>query len=209
MNNKTGAEVSFELDDNNKLNVRINTERLTLESVTVEDTKTYYDNLYSDKSVMNLYATGNIQSLEYVKGRVDTWVKRYEKNDVFSSLTVRKNDDDSFVGQVVADYSEKVGQSELSYLFAKKNWNKGYASEAVGAVVGEWVNKVVEKGYRINKKLDNPEGERFTFIFATARPDNPASVKILENTCKMHKYCEQERFGHLRNYYKKDITPLR
>ncbi|WP_162297612.1 GNAT family N-acetyltransferase [Wolbachia endosymbiont of Folsomia candida] len=209
MKNETRADVSFELDDNNKLNVRVDTERLTLESVTAEDAKTYYDNLWSDRSVMELYATGSTQNLQYAKERVDTWVERYKKNDAFSSLTVRKNDDDSFVGQVVAGYGEQVGQSELAYLFAKKNWKQGYGSEAVGAVVNSWVAEVVQRDYRVNKKSDNPKGEKFTSIFAVARPDNPASVRILENTCKMHKYDEQEKFGHSRNYYKKDITSSR
>lgn len=86
-----------------------------------------------------------------------------------------KNDADEFLGHVVAGHGDVPGQSELAFLFMPQHWCQGFGTEAVAAIVKEYAPATVKQGYTL-------DGEPLNKITATAKPDNPASVRILEKT---------------------------
>lgn len=51
------------------------------------------------------------------------------------------------------------------------------------------------------------EGKTLEKITATARPDNPGSVKILEKL-GMHKISEEEKYGALRHHFSINLSEL-
>ncbi len=94
-------------------------------------------------------------------------------------------------------HGDEPGQSELAYLFMKNHWGKGFGTEAVTALVKEYAPATVMEGYTL-------EGKTLENITATARSDNPASVKILEKL-KMHKIGEEEKYESLRQHFSINI----
>ena len=196
------SDVNFFLDDDRALTVRIDTERLWLRSVqATEEDYGDYVSLYGDPEVMSKFATGDTKPRASVEARInDTWARRWRENDPYSSLAVFKNDSDEFLGHVVIGHGDAPGESELAYLFMKKHWGNGFGTEAVTAVVKEYAPATVKEGYTL-------EGKALEVIMATARPDNPYSVKILEKL-GMDKTGEEEKHGALRHHFAIDLSEL-
>lgn len=195
-------EVNFFVDEHDALAVTIDTERLHIRSVqSTEKDFSSYATLFGDQEVMGKFATGQTKTREDMESRIrDVWVKRWHQNDPYSGLAVFKNDTDEFLGHVVIGYGEAAGQSELAYLFMRNHWDKGFGTETVTAVVKEYAPATVEEGYTI-------DGKALEKITATARPDNPSSVKILARL-GMHKIGEDVKYGALRHHFTIDLSEL-
>jgi len=196
------AEVNFFIDEHKALAVTIDTERLHIRSVEPsEEDFNSYATLFGDQEVMVKFATGQTKTREDMETRIkDVWVKRWHQNDPYSSFAVFKNDTDDFLGHVVIGHGDAAGQSELAYLFMKSHWGKGFGTEAVTAVVKEYAPATIEEGYTL-------DGKTLEMITATARPDNPGSVRILEKL-GMHKIGEEEKYGALRHHFSIDLAEL-
>ena len=194
------SEVNFFLNEREELTVTIDTDRLHIRSVEASDCSSYAA-LFSDEDVMSKYGFGQTKTQEETESRVkDMWVKRWHQRDPYAGLAVFNNDTDDFLGHVVIGHGDEPGQSELAYLFMKNYWNKRYGSEAVTAVVKDYAPATVAEGYTL-------EGKPLETITATARPDNPASVKILEKL-GMHKIGEEEKYGAVRHHFSIDLSEL-
>lgn len=201
----SSVEVSFEETEERALEVTITTERLYLTSITTKDSFPLYSEIYGDPQVMEKFASGVTRSQKETEDRVAGWIKRWNRQDPYSGLCVTKQEDDKFIGQVVLGYGDQKGESELAYLFSKKIWQQGFGQEAVGAVVKNYAPELAARHYPVNQETDYAGS--LTDIVSTSRQDNPASIKILEK-CGFKKEGENEKFGHLRNLYKKSVTAI-
>jgi ribosomal-protein-alanine N-acetyltransferase len=196
------SEVNFFLNEHDALTVTIDTDRLHIRSVEAsEENYVSYAALFGDQDVMSKFATGQTKTREEMETRIkDVWVKRWYQNDPYTGLAAFKKDTDEFLGHVVIGHGDAPGQSELAYLFMKNHWGKGFGTEAVTAVVKEYAPATVMEGYTL-------EGKTLEKITATARPDNPGSVKILEKL-GMHKIGEEEKYGALRHHFSINLSEL-
>jgi RimJ/RimL family protein N-acetyltransferase len=195
---KENTVISFERDGENHLNVIIETKRLHLESVKKEDTDNYV-NLFAKPNNRAKFADGQPLAPEKTAVAVTNWVARWEDNNPFSSFAVSQKEQEVFIGHVVLGYGSKRGVSELAYIFDDSYWGKGYGKESVTAVVQEYA-PILNKKYNLkytNKESKAVEWETFNAIEATARNDNPASIKILESV-GLKKISEEVKFGHNR-----------
>ncbi|MBS4168488.1 GNAT family N-acetyltransferase [Parachlamydia sp. AcF125] len=196
------SEVSFFVDEHGVLAVTIETERLHIRSVepSEEDCNSFAA-LFGDKEVMAKFATGQTKTRQDIEKRIkEVWVKRWHQNNPFSGLAVFKKDTDEFIGHVVIGYGGAAGQAELAYLFRKQYWDQGFGTEAVTALVKEYAPAIIKEGYTLG-------GKPLEEIRATARPDNPASVKILKKI-GMHKIGEEEKFGVLRYRFSLNLREI-
>lgn len=187
------SEIYFETNDKNHLAVTIQTERLSMQSVTENDF-VHYSQLFSDAENMAKFCYGNPwDAINELKPCMDTWIKRWYHNDPFSAFTVSKQDTDEFIGHIILDYGDEPGQAEIGYAFDKKNWGKGYGKESVTTVVREYAPELVNRNYKV-------KGEDFAAIVATARPDNEASVKVLQ-AAGLKIVREEFKFNHNRYFF--------
>ena len=202
------SEVSFFLNDRDGLAVTIDTARLHIRSVEAseEDCRSYVG-LFGDPDVMSKYATGLPSRKETIETRIkNVWAKRWQEHDPYSGLAVFIKDTEEFVGHVIIGHGDVSGQSELAYLFMQNHWHKGFGTEAVTSVVTEYAPATVQEGYTL---ADSPleEGAILETITATTRPDNLASVKILEKL-GMYKISEDEKYGTVRHQYSIHLSEL-
>ena len=187
----TYAGVTFKTDAEG-LSVEVRTERLAITSVGFSDTPDYFS-LYGNPDVVQRFADGKTKSLPEVAERVRGWVARWAAGDPYSALTVRRQEDFKFVGAVVLGHGDHPGESELAGLGVLELWGQGLGKEAATAVARDYAPATKELGALRG-------GVPLETITATARPDNPASCKILEG---MGFSCvgEAEKFGALRRFY--------
>lgn len=196
------SEINFFSDDQEGLSVTIDTARLHIRSV--ESKEVEYNNytaLFGDKTVMEKFADGEIMPAEKIRARInDIWVKRWREKSPYAGLAIFKKDTDDFVGHIVLGHKPEGGTSELVYLLHAHQWGKGYGSEAATAVVREYAPATVQEGYILR-------GKPLEAIVATVRPDNTASIRILEKV-GMHFTHTEEKYGALRHYYSIKLSEI-
>lgn len=187
------SEISFYSDDQSGLFVTIDTKRLHIRSI--QPTETEYGNyasLFGDQKVMEKFATGQTKTKEEIRKIHDIWIKRWHEGDPYSGFTVFKKDTNDFLGHVCLGH-RGPGEAEIGYLFHRAYWGKGYGSEAVTAIVKEYAPATVQEGYVLKGKV-------LKKINATTRPDNPASIRILEKVGMNFEGIEK-KYGALRHHY--------
>lgn len=112
--------------------------------------------MYSDIDVMRYIGTGVTIGKEQVKKSVNHWIE-YEKKFGFSNWVVTEKDNDIMIGKCGFNWIPDNSDIEISYLFDKRYWGKGYATEVAGAVLKHGfetigLNRVVGFVYPQNKQ---------------------------------------------------------
>ena len=165
---------------------RILTPHLSIIPVTLNDNTesnktiiTQYISLFANPVTMQKFNKGRPWSTDFILEVLQTYNKEWRQGYPLSGFSVF-NDKDEFIGNVTVEKTEDSesrggGESlELYYIFKPEFWGKGYATEAISAVVNFYIPKVLEK----NLKFDN---QPIKELFATVRLDNIYSKKILDN----------------------------
>ena len=193
------SAVRFDMHEDGSLTTVFQTNRLHLRSVTSSESNLNdYAALFGDPEVMCKYARGVTKTKEEIAERINSeWVKRWHTNDPYSGLAVSLNATGEFLGHAMVEHGDAPGQAELAYFFKKSCWRHGYEKEAAGVLVNEYVPATIRAGYTL-------EGKVLEKIEATARPNNTASVRILEGL-GMLRISEIQKFGALRYLYSIDV----
>jgi RimJ/RimL family protein N-acetyltransferase len=164
--------ISFEEDDQG-LHVKIETERLLLES-TSEKCCDDYEKLFGDQQVMRTFASGETWDRSKVEGRIrGLWAKRWHNKDPYSGFAVFLKEGRVFIGHVTLGHGDDAGEAEIAYLFHKAFWNQGYGKEAVNVILKDYAPETVRKGFKL-------EGKKLYKVILTTHPKNIPSVRIAE-----------------------------
>jgi len=151
------------------LAIRVLTPRLSLDSLTPEDTPTLV-RLFGNFVVMERFAERATRKAEVVQTRVQgTLLPRWQNGDPGGGFIVRSGK--TPIGFVVCAGPK---QPELAFLFFDKVkdepiWGNGYGREAVTAYVTRFIPRMIREG------LLTARG-----IVATSSFDNPGSTGILD-----------------------------
>jgi|GEM_PF-4256394 len=139
---------------------------------------------------MLVYAPETRDEEELLEGRGGSLAEEEEISDFFAK--------DRFVGHVMLEPGRVSGEAELSYVVLPEQQGKGYCKRAVEGVFGVLIPRIVGK-YRLG-------GKTVTQVYATARPDNEASVKVLKrNNFRFETW--DNKFGAKRGFYVRRLFP--
>lgn len=193
-----GADVHVSVREEQGLFISLQTERLIIRSI-IQDDCDSYESLFCDPEVMTTFRDGNPYDRDVLKYRLsEIWVKKWHDQNPFGFFSVFGNEG-NFLGCVVLNPAEEPGDAELGYLFLSQYWGRGFAFEAVQALIEVFVPLSQKQGYLTN-------GEPLKRIIATARTDNIASIRILEKL-DMSLIKIEEKYGFLRGHYVLDLRP--
>lgn len=114
----------------------IETERLILRRITIDDAKEAFNNWCSKESVAKYVTWEAHKSVEETKELYKIWVSDYENPKTFRWGVELKETGDligtiDVVGKRFFDY----GVCEIGYCYGNKFWNKGYGTEALKEVI--------------------------------------------------------------------------
>ena len=113
----------------------IETKRLLLRRLTVEDTDSAFKNWTSDKEVTKYLEWPTHENISLTKGIIEMWVKNYSKNNFYQWGIILK-DMNELIGTIsVVNNNDKVKMVEMGYCIGKQWWNKGITSEALTALI--------------------------------------------------------------------------
>lgn len=192
------CEVTFHFDRDKALRVTIETERLRMRSVeSSEEEVDRFSVLFGDSEVMAKFGMGKIYSREKIKEKIDSvWADRWRRKFPYSALAVFEKETGEFMGGVFVDVclfsSENPGESGLCFLFHKKFWKKGFATEAVAAVIEDFLPATIQEGHTVR-------GRTLETVYAAVRSDIPSAAKVLRSL-GMSKYTEASE-GKIKWHY--------
>lgn len=144
----------------------IKTKRLGLRFITEEDYK-FLKTIEKDQQVKKYFAEDTLTD-EEIKESIEDCLKSCEQKKLpcFVIFNRKSNEfvGEAFFGQLT------TGETKIAYLFHKRHWDKGYATEAVSALL-DWAKEHIDAEY----------------IFAYADEANKGSLNVMEK-CGMEYY---------------------
>ena len=139
---------------------RIETERLLLRELRIEDAEHIYNAWMSDPRVTEFMNYTAHTSVEETKDWLAAFIKQNEDDDsgVFCWGFELKSSG-LLIGSGVAAYRPDFQKWSLGYNIAFDYWNNGYTTEAMRAVV-EYLSEMGEKHFCSSHAVDNPASGR-------------------------------------------------
>ena len=145
---------------------QIETERLILRKLTVNDAEEAYNNWCSSYNVSKYVMWKKHENVEETKKLFIAWEKEYEDLTTFRWI-VELKETNELIGTI--DVASKrylpFGTCEIGYCYGEKFWGKGYGTEALKAV--------------IKYLFEECDAE---VIYADFMKNNPGSGKVMEKS---------------------------
>lgn len=161
---------------------KITTDRLLIRIVSEEDAKDFYE-FCSDPLVCEYLTFNPYKSLFHTKTIINNMINAYiHGTDVNFSVVLK--DTLKVIGSVSLNFKSKENFTEIGYLFNRSYWNKGYAYEAVEAVI-----KVAFEYYNVE------------FVVANYINENLLSGKLLKKLNFIEYVGSQNKFIKNNHYY--------
>jgi ribosomal-protein-alanine N-acetyltransferase len=159
----------------------IETERIILRELDEIDLKPLAD-IYADPDVMRYVGKGVVLTAEQAGKSIANWKKYYERYKFGNWATVEK-ESEALIGLCGLSWLPDNSDIEVSYLFSKPAWGKGYATETANAILDFGFNKFGLKR-----------------IVALVYPENTASIHVIDKL-GMKPEGEKEFFGNKLLFY--------
>ncbi|MCP2378235.1 GNAT family N-acetyltransferase [Cutibacterium modestum] len=114
---------------------RLQTDRLVLRRLTVDDAQQVYNDWASDPEVTRFLTWPTHSSVDVSRAVVGPWVDSYEDPGTFN-WGIELIEDGTLIGQTsVVKEDLTVGLVNVGYVVGRRWWGKGYCTEALVAVM--------------------------------------------------------------------------
>jgi len=135
---------------------QLETERLILRRISVNDAEAMYNNWASDDIVTKYVTWPKHESVEATRGLLEIWEKEYENDSCYRWAIVLK-DENKVIGTIdVVRVNEADETAEIGYCISHEYWSKGIVTEAAKKVVEYLLNEVGFYRVEAQHHLDNP-----------------------------------------------------
>ncbi len=149
---------------NHRGTVRLETERLVLRQISIEDVEPAFRNWMSDEKVTEFLRWPTHKDISISERVIKEWIGEYQKNKAFYQWTIVLKELGEPIGSIsVVGMNEKIDMVHIGYCIGSKWWGNGYMSEAFARIIPFLFDEVGAQ--RIEAQHD---------------PNNPASGKVME-----------------------------
>lgn len=120
----------------------IETERLILRKLKIEDAEDMFNNWASDGDVTKYLAWNPHDNIDASAAYIAFCINEYEKDETFQwGIELKENN--SLIGTIsVVELKTNIDSAAIGYCISKKEWNKGIVTESLAAVVKFLFNEV-------------------------------------------------------------------
>lgn len=165
-------------------NERLETKRLFLRKITIDDAQAMFDGWCNDPEVTKYLTWNPHENVEVTKNILSLWIKNYDNPETIKYGICLKGSEELIGSIDVVKYHN--GNPEIGYCLSRKHWNKGYMSEAL--------NRLTDYLFNIG----------FNKIIIEADVDNIGSNRVIEK-CGF-KFVRQETLNHFSLNKPKPVT---
>lgn len=115
--------------------LKIETDRLILRRIKIEDTLDMYNNWATDKETCKYLSWDTHKDLEETKNTINKWIEKYQEDNFYHWVVVLKDTNEAVgtIGVVKNTANNEI--VEIGYAYGSKWWGKGYATEALKAII--------------------------------------------------------------------------
>ena len=167
----------------------IYSERLILRRFELSDTDAVFRNWASDEYLQKMYSEPVYETTEAVQGLLQNYIDKYEREDYYRWAVILK-DTGECIGQIAYFYVDSKNHfAEIEYCIGAAFQRKGYATEAVRAIMSYGFEKIGLHKVQICCKTINPASRRVI----------EKSGLTYEGTLRDYFYMDGEYVG--RNYF--------
>lgn len=169
----------------------IETERLLLRKITDEDAESLYRNVYNDFEYYKYYYQVPFKTFEDYKPLVEKYKEMYERGNHFRWCIVLKETNE-IIGHIILHTKNLLDNNcKIGYIIGKNYTNKGYAKEAVTAIINFGLNEV-----------------KFHRIEAEIVAENVNSIKVIESVGMHFESIKEESYRIENTYYNQNIYTI-
>lgn len=134
---------------------KLETERLILRKITLDDAEDMFNNWASDPKTSEMLNWEVHKNVEVTKQIISRWLNEYENGQF--NWVVELKDNNEIIGNITTvKYSEKNRTCEIGYCYGSKYWRHGYASEALRRVIEFFLYKTTIELVEAKHILSNP-----------------------------------------------------
>ena len=148
---------------NHRGTLKLETDRLILRRLTLEDAEALFHNWASDPEVTKYLTWPTHESIKISRNWCDYNVISYKNNEYYNWTIVPKEFSEPIGSIAVVSFDNKVKKAEIGYCIGKAWWHQGYTSEALAGVIRFLFSEV-----------------GFNRIEAHFDPRNPNSGKVMK-----------------------------
>lgn len=112
---------------------KLETERLILRKVTIDDLDDLFNNWGSDVHTTKFLTFKTHTTKEETMKFINNWISKYEHGGLEWAIELKQNN--QVIGMISADKSYKYKCIEIGYSISSKYWNQGLITEAVTEVI--------------------------------------------------------------------------
>lgn len=145
----------FDIDYiNHKGTVNLETERLNLRRIKMDDVDNMYNNWAHDDEVTRFLTWKSHDSVEVTRYIVKSWIESYKQND-FYQWVIENKENDELIGTIsVVNKNDEEKEFELGICLSKKYWGQKIALEATNCVMN-YLKSIGYKRMIITTKVGN------------------------------------------------------
>jgi len=143
---------------------KLETNRLILRRLEIEDYKEAYNNWYKDREVAEKSLWHEHKNEEETKEIFALWSREYDRANTFRWI-IELKDTNELIGLIDSQQSrfETYGAFEVGFCLTKKYWNNNYMTEALKEVIKFFIEEV-----------------ELNVVYAECTSDNIASKRVME-----------------------------
>ena len=113
----------------------VETQRLILRDIRMEDLLEYYERLYGDGDVCRYLLFDPHQDISESMASIEKTLARYENGNCYR-WGIALKEDDALIGVIeLLRFDEDTSTCSFAYMLGCDYWNQGYATEALSAVI--------------------------------------------------------------------------
>ena len=148
----------------------LESKRLLLRHLTLNDAQTMYSNWGSDPEVSKYLTWPVHTSVEDSKELLNLWVPQYEKDDFYYwGIILKENGDMPIGGISVCNLDDRTKMVEIGYCIGRKWWGQSITTEAFKLIIPYFFDEI-----KVNR------------IMAKHDTNNPASGRVMEKCGLIH-----------------------
>lgn len=133
----------------------INTNRLKLRKFNENDAEDIFKTWINDPEVAKFMVWNPQKNIDETKTWLDKCISKYDKKDIYN-WGIELKDEHKLIGSISANKSENDKECyEIGYAIGRQYWRKGYATEALSAVVEFLIKEVGIKKFLCRYAKEN------------------------------------------------------
>lgn len=139
----------------------LETDRLILRRVRVEDGQAMFENWAGDAEVTKYLTWPTHTSQEISDMVAQDWASSYEKDTTYQWGITVKDEGDVLVGTISAhEPNDSIGKIEIGYCIGRNWWHRGFMTEALKAVLDYFFDEVGISRIEARHDTRNPNSGR-------------------------------------------------